>query len=431
RRSDDAFVATLDWALRWVLVITLPAAVGLLLLAEPLLATIFHGGKFDAEDVRMSAASLVAFAPGLIGFVGVKVLAPAYFARQDTRTPVRIGVRTVLLNLVLNVVLVMLLIRTAWAPAHAGLALATSISGLCNAGMLLRGLVSSGIYRTRTRWLPLFVRVAAACAAMAVFVAVAARALGDWLAMSTKAQVAWLGLLVAGAVLVYAGAFLAVGIRPRAPRAEPDAEDAPPAGPAAGSGGRLYRRNGAVAPGPAGRAVTIGAFDGLHLGHQRILAAALDAARSRGIPAHVVSFEPMPGEVLSPHDPPARLTCFRERFELLEQAGIDEFFCASFRKLRRLPPQAFIEDLLVARLGARQVVVGHDFRFGFGRGGGLDDLRRGGDEHGFEVTVVPPVSLRGERISSTAIRAALAAGDLAKAREMLGRDFSLSGRVVR
>jgi len=234
RRSDDAFVATLDWALRWVLVITLPAAVGLLLLAEPLLATIFHGGKFDAEDVRMSAASLVAFAPGLIGFVGVKVLAPAYFARQDTRTPVRIGVRTVLLNLVLNVVLVMLLIRTEWAPAHAGLALATSISGLCNAGMLLRGLVSSGIYRTRTRWLPLFVRVAAACAAMAVFVAVAARALGDWLAMSTKAQVAWLGLLVAGAVLVYAGACLAVGIGPRALRAEPDAEDAPPAGPAGG-----------------------------------------------------------------------------------------------------------------------------------------------------------------------------------------------------
>jgi len=194
---------------------------------------------------------------------------------------------------------------------------------------------------------------------------------------------------------------------------------------------RLYRHIGAIAPAPDGRAVTIGAFDGLHLGHQRILAAALDAARSRGIPAHVVSFEPMPGEVLSPHDPPARLTCFRERFELLEQAGIDEFFCASFRKLRRLPPQAFIEDLLVARLGARQVVVGHDFRFGFGRGGGLDDLRRGGDEHGFEVTVVPPVSLRGERISSTAIRAALAAGDLAKAREMLGRDFSLSGRVVR
>jgi len=194
---------------------------------------------------------------------------------------------------------------------------------------------------------------------------------------------------------------------------------------------RLCRDMDAITPVPGGRAVTIGAFDGLHLGHQRILAAVRDAARAHGIPALVCSFEPMPGEVLSPADPPARLTCFRERFELFKQAGIDEFFCASFHKLRRLAPQAFIEDLLVARLAARHVVVGHDFRFGHGRGGSLDDLHRAGAEHGFTVTVVPPVSLHGERISSTAIRAALAAGDLEKARAMLGRDFSLSGRVIR
>jgi len=194
---------------------------------------------------------------------------------------------------------------------------------------------------------------------------------------------------------------------------------------------RLCRDIDAMTPVPGGRAVTIGAFDGLHLGHQRILETVLDAARSHDVPALVCSFEPMPGEVLSPEDPPARLTCFRERFELFRQAGIHEFFCASFRKLRQLSPRAFIEDLLVARLAARHVVVGHDFRFGYGRGGGLDDLRRAGDEHGFTVTVVPPVSLNGERISSTAIRAALAAGDLAKARAMLGRDFSLSGRVIR
>src|SRR5690606_9527445 len=153
----------------------------LLLLAEPLLATIFHGGEFDAEDVRLTAASLMAFAPGLIGFVGVKVLAPAYFARQDTRTPVRIGVLSVLLNLVLNVVLVYLLIRTGWAPVHAGLALATSLSGLCNAGMLLTTLVSSGIFRTRTRWVPLLGRVGCASAAMTVFVVFAKGAVGDWL----------------------------------------------------------------------------------------------------------------------------------------------------------------------------------------------------------------------------------------------------------
>ena len=194
---------------------------------------------------------------------------------------------------------------------------------------------------------------------------------------------------------------------------------------------RLCRDIDAMKPVPGGRAVTIGAFDGLHLGHQKILDAVLDAARSDSIPALVCSFEPMPGEVLCPEDPPARLTCFRERFELLARAGIDEFFCPSFRKLKLLSPQAFIEELLVARLAARHVVVGHDFRFGRGRGGGLDDLRRAGERHGFTVTVVPPVSLNGERISSTAIRAALAGGDLAKAKAMLGRDFSLSGRVIR
>ena len=234
RKSPEAFSATLDWALRWVLVITVPAAVGLFLLSAPLLATIFHGGEFDASDVGMSAASLAAFAPGLIGFVGVKVLAPAYFARQDTRTPVRIGVRTVLINLVLNVVLVNLLIHTGWAPPHAGLALATSVSGLCNAGMLLSGLVCAGVYRTRTRWAPLVARVALACAAMVVFVVAMQAALGDWLAMSTKAQVAWLGALVVGAVLVYAFACITTGLGPRALRAEHDAERAPSA-PRAGA----------------------------------------------------------------------------------------------------------------------------------------------------------------------------------------------------
>ncbi|HEX6996190.1 MAG TPA: murein biosynthesis integral membrane protein MurJ [Gammaproteobacteria bacterium] len=234
RRSAEAFVATLDWALRWVLVITVPAAVGLLLLSEPLLATIFHGGEFDAADVRMSAASLAAFAPGLIGFVAVKVLAPAYFARQDTRTPVRIGVRTVLINLVLNVVLVNLLILTGWAPAHAGLALATSVSGLCNAGMLLSGLVSAGVYRTRTRWAPLVVRVAVACAVMAGLVVAVQAALGDWLEMSRETRVAWLGVLVAGAVLVYAGTCVATGLGPQVLRAEREIERAPPA-PRAGA----------------------------------------------------------------------------------------------------------------------------------------------------------------------------------------------------
>lgn len=194
---------------------------------------------------------------------------------------------------------------------------------------------------------------------------------------------------------------------------------------------RLSRDIAALKPVPGGRAVTVGAFDGLHVGHQQILRTTIDAARALRIPSLVCSFEPMPGEALCPDNPPARLTCFRERFELLADAGVDEFFCARFRTLRQLSPQAFVEELLVERLAARHVVVGHDFRFGFGRGGGLDDLRRAGARYGFDVTVVAPVSLGGERVSSTAIRAALAAGELGKARAMLGRDYSLSGRVIR
>ncbi|HEX7080023.1 MAG TPA: bifunctional riboflavin kinase/FAD synthetase [Gammaproteobacteria bacterium] len=182
---------------------------------------------------------------------------------------------------------------------------------------------------------------------------------------------------------------------------------------------------------PNGRSVTIGAFDGLHLGHQEILARLLESARERSCPALVFSFEPMPGEVLSPRNPPPRLTCFRERFELLARHGVDEFFCPSFRQIRRLSPEVFVDSLLVAALDARHVIVGHDFRFGFGRGGGLDELRAAGRRHGFGVTVVEPVSWQGQRVSSTLIRAALAAGDLAAAKGMLGRDYSMSGRVIR
>jgi riboflavin kinase / FMN adenylyltransferase len=181
----------------------------------------------------------------------------------------------------------------------------------------------------------------------------------------------------------------------------------------------------------AGRAVAIGAFDGLHLGHQEILSRLKSAGRAKACRTLVCSFEPMPGEVLSPKDPPARLTCFRERFELLDTLGIDEFFCPHFRALRGLSPQVFIDQLLVEDLGTRHLVVGHDFRFGFGRAGDLDDLRAAGHRHGFDLTVVEPVSWGNCRVSSTSIRAALAAGDLGLAKTMLGRDYSMSGRVIR
>ena len=138
--------------------------------------------------------------------------------------------------------------------------------------------------------------------------------------------------------------------------------------------------------GETARAVTVGAYDGLHLGHQEILRQLTERGRSEGLSTLVLSFEPMPKEFFSPDNPPARLTRFRERFDLLAQYGIDEFFCPGFNSIRGLSPDAFIRDLLVDGLRAKQVVVGHDFRFASGRLGTLEDLESAGRSNGFGVT---------------------------------------------
>jgi riboflavin kinase/FMN adenylyltransferase len=183
--------------------------------------------------------------------------------------------------------------------------------------------------------------------------------------------------------------------------------------------------------GETARAVTVGAYDGLHLGHQEILRQLTERGRSEGLSTLVLSFEPMPKEFFSPDNPPARLTRFRERFDLLAQYGIDEFFCPGFNSIRGLSPDAFVRDLLVDGLRAKQVVVGHDFRFASGRLGTLEDLESAGRSNGFRVTAVPAVFQGACRVSSTVIRAALQGGDLKTARTMLGRDYSLSGKVIR
>lgn len=196
---------------------------------------------------------------------------------------------------------------------------------------------------------------------------------------------------------------------------------------------RLYRTFASLrrSPSAAPRAIAIGVFDGLHIGHQAILERARGAARELGGSSLVLTFEPTPKEFFSPATAPPRLTRFRERFELLHEFGIDELFCAKFGAVRELTPRAFIDDLLIAGLRARHVVVGDDFRFGADRSGTVAELRAHGGRHGLVVSEVPPVFFKGERVSSTAIREALKAGDLTAARDMLGRDYSISGRVVR
>jgi putative peptidoglycan lipid II flippase len=215
RASRAQFSAMLDWALKLVLLVALPAAIGLALLAAPLIATIFYGGEFTEHDVRMTAASLTAYAPGLIAFILVKVLAPGYFARQDMRTPVRIGVQALVLNMFLNVVFVVTLVITGWAPAHVGLAAATALSSFYNAAMLYRGLRENGVYQPGTGWRSLALKVAAGCAVMTVFVIWLAGNTDQWLALATLERIGWLAACVLGAIAVYFVVCFATGLRPR------------------------------------------------------------------------------------------------------------------------------------------------------------------------------------------------------------------------
>jgi putative peptidoglycan lipid II flippase len=213
-KSAQTFSDTLDWALKLVVVIGVPAAVALALLAEPLMATLFLRGEFTQRDVEMAAASLRAYAPGLLGFILVKVLAPGYFARQDTRTPVRAGLQSLALGMVLAGAFVLVLLQTGWAPAHAGIAAATACAALANSALLLLGLQKHGVYRAGPGWAALSWRVAAPSAAMALALVGGAALAGDWFAMSTLERVASLAALVVGGAAVYFLACYLVGLRP-------------------------------------------------------------------------------------------------------------------------------------------------------------------------------------------------------------------------
>lgn len=181
-----------------------------------------------------------------------------------------------------------------------------------------------------------------------------------------------------------------------------------------------------------GSVATIGSYDGLHLGHQKLLDRVLVLARRHRLPSVVMSFEPTPKEFFAPARPPARLMRFREKFDALSQAGVDLFFCPRFDLgMRNMPAADFIRQLLVHAMNVRHLVIGDDFRFAAGRQGTVEELRRAGRALGFEVHQLPSVVVDGERVSSTAIREALWAGDMARATRLLGRPYSMSGKVVR
>jgi putative peptidoglycan lipid II flippase len=213
-RSMSEFSDTVDWSMKLVVLIAMPAAIGLIVLAEPLVATIFYGGIFTARDVELAALSLQAFAAGLIGFSFVKILAPAYFAREDTRTPVKIGLIALAINFVLSVLFAVVLTRSGYPATHAGLALAISIAAIVNAWLLHRGLAREGILEHSPGWGVFLMRVLFANIVMAAALTWLDRPLAWWLETTAAGRVGWLGMVVGVGAFAYFAALLVFGLRP-------------------------------------------------------------------------------------------------------------------------------------------------------------------------------------------------------------------------
>lgn len=195
---------------------------------------------------------------------------------------------------------------------------------------------------------------------------------------------------------------------------------------------RMQVTHGSIAPGGSPLALTIGNFDGVHCGHQAMLERTVSQARALRLASCVLTFEPHPREFFAPDKAPTRLTSLREKLELLAGCGVDQVHICRFNYgFAQTTAEDFIERIIVRGLGARWVLVGDDFRFGARRAGSLVMLKQAAARLNFEVAALASVSLDGERVSSTALRQALAAGDLEKAGRLLGRAYSISGRVVR
>lgn len=206
--ADDsrAFSRTLDWGLRTTLLLGAPAAVGLAVLAGPMIATLFLSERFDLHDVSMARLSLMAYSVGLLAFILIKVLAPGYYARQDTKTPVKIGLIAMGVNMLFNLLLIFPL-------QHAGLALATSLSAFINAALLFRGLRKQGVYLPDRGWPGLWLKVVLASAGMAAVVLWGAPPLEEWHAVSVWMRAAWLGTWIAVGALTYFLLLILMGIR--------------------------------------------------------------------------------------------------------------------------------------------------------------------------------------------------------------------------
>jgi riboflavin kinase/FMN adenylyltransferase len=196
--------------------------------------------------------------------------------------------------------------------------------------------------------------------------------------------------------------------------------------------GFLFRDTAGPSLAPGGSVACVGAFDGVHVGHRALLAHVRERATARGLLPLAVSFEPIPREFFARGAPVPRLASAREKIEHLRAGGVSALLSLRFDKaLAAMPAEAFVEDVLLRRCGVRELWVGADFRFGHARRGDVTLLRELGARHGFDVEVMGDVDIDGERVSSSAVRTHLAAGEFDAAARLLGRRFAIGGHVVR
>ena len=208
------FAQTLEWSMKIAVLVAVPAAVGLIMLAAPLVTTLFYGGEFDQRSVSMTVLALQAYASGLVGFSLVKVLAPAFFAREDTRTPVRVGIVALLVNLLLGGSSAWYLTANNIAGPHAALAAATSVAALLNAALLYRGLRQANIIRHGPGWGILLLRVLLANGAMIAVLMSLHRSVSWWIDVVLLDRIAWLSVSVVAGAAVYFVALVVLGLRP-------------------------------------------------------------------------------------------------------------------------------------------------------------------------------------------------------------------------
>ncbi len=212
--SREHFNQTLDWALKMVMLVALPAGLGLLLLAGPIIATLFQHGDFAATDTYMASLSLMAYILGLPAFILIKVLAPGFYSRQDTKTPVRIAIIAMVCNMALNILFVVPMVMLQYEAPHVGLALATSTSGYINAILLYRGLRKDSVYQPLPGWGRMISKMLVACTGMTAVLLYLTPGLEIWAWLTVLERVLFLASIIGTAAVIYFAILWLSGIRP-------------------------------------------------------------------------------------------------------------------------------------------------------------------------------------------------------------------------